>query len=531
MKRFKNPLLWLPLMIAVAFVGGILTDKLIGSYGGRSEMEKKFSAILELIKTNYVDDVDIDSLIESTLPTLLQNLDPHSVYLSVEELRQANEKIDGSFSGIGVEFSINDDTIHVIRAIPGGPAEKVGIKAGDRIVTINGKKVAGISITNDSVFNTLRGEAGTTVKLGIKRPGTRDIHTYEVTRGQIPVNSVDAAYMADESTGYIKINTFSRTTYNEFYQAISRLRREGAKDYIIDLRDNSGGLMSEAVAMANEFLPSGSMIVYTQGRTRAYNDAIVADGTGGFTDAGLVVLVDEFSASASEIFAGAIQDNDRGTIIGRRTYGKGLVQNQEDLPDGSAIRLTVARYYTPSGRCIQKDYTDAAAYENDLIDRFTRGENLSADSIHLDESLVYTTVGGRKVYGGGGIMPDIFVPTDTTGITTYSTAVTNAGLFQKFAMEYCDLNRDALTEAKSTEALLEMLPPDETLLNAFVSFARTHGVPARWYYINLSRELIVNNLKALIARDILGYESLYEVLNQRDPAVNRAIDNFKDQKE
>lgn len=526
MKKYKNPLLWIPLFIALAFVAGMFTDRIFTGYHGRSDIEKKFATVLEMVRTGYVDEVDIDSLLEATLPALVSNLDPHSVYLTAAEVRSANEKLDGSFSGVGIEFAINNDTIAVIRAIPGGPAEKVGIRAGDRIVTVDGRKMAGISISNDTVFNLLRGEAGTAVKLGIRRAGTRDTHTYEVIRGDIPLNSVDAAYMIADSIGYIKVNTFARTTYSEFFEALSTLQRQGATDYIIDLRDNTGGLMDQAVAMVNEFLPRGAMIVYTVGRSPMYNEAIVADGHGSFTDVGLTVLIDEFSASASEIFAGAIQDNDRGSIVGRRSFGKGLVQNQQDLADGSAIRLTVARYHTPSGRCIQKDYSDAAAYENDLVDRFMRGENMSADSIHLDRSQVFRTVGGRTVYGGGGIMPDIFVPTDTAGYTSYSTAVTNVGLLQRFALEYCDLNRPDLEQYDDVDDLLQVLPPDQILLNAFVSFARANGVPARWYYINISSELIVNQLKALIARDMLGYEAMFTVLNRRDPVIESAISSI-----
>lgn len=528
MNKLKNPVIWIPLFIAIAFIAGMFTDRLFSSYHGRSDIEKKFTTILELIRSNYVDEVDIDSLLESTLPALVSNLDPHSVYLTADEVRSANEKLDGSFSGVGIEFSINNDTITVIRALPGGPAEKVGIRAGDRIVTVDGRKMAGRAITNDTVRSVLKGHAGTKVRLGIRRPGVRDTHTFEVIRGDIPVTSVDAAYMLIDRIGYIKVNTFARTTYNEFYQALNDLRRSGARQYIVDLRDNGGGLMDQAIAMVNEFLPAGAMIVYTEGRSPMYNEAVVADGQGSFTDADITVLIDEFSASASEIFAGAIQDNDRGTIIGRRSFGKGLVQNQQDLADGSAVRLTVARYHTPSGRCIQKDYSDAAAYENDLLDRFARGENMSADSIHLDLTHRYTTAGGRTVYGGGGIMPDIFVPTDTAGYTSYSSAVINAGLLQRFALEYCDLNRADIEQYDTVDELLSVLPPDNVLLNAFVSFARSNGVPARWYYINLSRDLIVNQLKALIARDMLGYGALYEILNRRDPMVSRAITDFQD---
>ncbi len=526
MKNIKTSV-WIPLIIALAFVGGFLCDSLLRQDSGRSSAEQKLSNILNLIDNEYVDEVDIDSLMDATFPALLSNLDPHSVYISKSELQQVNEELEGSFSGVGVQFTIEQDTIHVIEAISGGPSEKVGIKAGDRIIKVDGEDVAGVGITNQDVFKRLRGEKGTKVELTIKRLAVKKPLVFEVTRGDIPITSIDASYIICDSIGYIKVNKFGRTTYDEFYQSLAELRDLGAMGYIVDLRGNLGGLMESAVLMVNEFLPGGLKIVETRGRNSIDNLALGSDGRGSFVDSDIVVLIDESSASSSEIFAGAVQDNDRGLIIGRRSFGKGLVQHQIDLPDSSAIRLTVSRYYTPSGRCIQKDYSNADSYENDLLDRFERGELFEADSVKLEKDLEFTTLSGRKVYGGGGIMPDIFVPNDTTGVTNYFINVANAGMFQKYAMQYVDNNRIGLEEAADTHELIKMLPPDDILLRSFVNFCSENGIPARWYYINISRDLIVNHLKALIARDILGISSYFEIINETDSNVNAAIDEIR----
>lgn len=527
MKKFTDSYYWTPLLAAIAFIGGILCNNLLKTDSGRSTTEKKLQNILNLIQNEYVDVVDVDSLIEKTIPRLFTNLDPHSVYIPAADIKAVNEALDGSFSGIGIQFALNRDTIAVIESISDGPAERVGIKAGDRIIAVDGENVAGVGITNEQVTGKLKGEKGSIVNLSIKRAGTKKTLEFEVTRGDIPVTSIDASYLVTPEIGYIKINKFGRTTYDEFWQSLNELSHNGARDYIIDLRGNTGGFMEMAILMVNEFLPGGTQIVYTIGRNRQDDSHVISDGTGAFKGSRVTVLIDEFSASASEIFAGAIQDNDRGLIIGRRSFGKGLVQRQIDLSDNSAIRLTVARYYTPSGRCIQKDYSDEIAYENDIYDRYTHGEAYDIDSVRQNTDLQFMTLHGRTVYGGGGIMPDIFVPNDTIGFTGYFINVANAGLFQRYTLEFADMNREDLNAANSVDDILQLLPSDDTLLRSFVSFAASNGIPARWYYINISRNIILNQLKALIARDILGVGAYYEIINKTDPNVSEAIKRLK----
>ncbi len=511
------------------FVGGLWIGKDLLNTTGSRESEKKLSTILSLIDTEYVEPVNIDSLIEKTIPQLLEKLDPHSTYIPSSDLRAVNDELDGSFSGIGVSFMINNDTIAVIEVLSGGPSEKVGLLPGDRIVTINDSVVASQGITNENVMTMLRGEKGSKVKLGIKRANAPKILTYEVTRGDIPVNSIDASYIIAPGIGYIKVNKFGRTTYSEFITSLTKLRNLGAKKYIIDLRGNGGGLLDMPILMANEFLPSHCPIVFTRSRTGREDTHAVSDGTGSYQDSEVAVLIDEYSASSSEVFAGALQDNDRALILGRRSFGKGLVQRQSVLPDSSAIRLTTARYYTPSGRCIQKEYTPGKSenYGNEIIERYNHGEAFYVDSIKLNKELKYTTLNGRTVYGGGGIMPDIFIPNDTSGITGYYLNVANAGLLQKFAFEYCDLNREKLSECKNTEELLAKLPTDAILLQSFVKFAVQNKIPARWYYITKSSDLIINHLKAFIARDILGNPSFYDIYNRRDKSVLTAVEKLQ----
>ena len=517
---------WVPLIVALTFVAGLVAGIYITHDDGRPDAERKLGVIMDMIQNDYVDEVDMDSLVEKTIPSLLSNLDPHSVYIPAESLKAVNEDLDGSFSGVGISFTLQNDTVTVIEVVSGGPAEKVGLMAGDRIVTIDGEPFTGPKVTNETVMTTLRGVKGTKVNLGIKRAGAKKDLNFELTRGDIPVTSIDAAYMMDNGIGYIKVNKFGRTTYDEFFQSMMELQRAGATDYIVDLRGNGGGYMEMAILMANEFLPRGATIVYTQGRDGRNDQFTAADGNGSFQDAGLTVLIDEFSASASEIFAGAMQDNDRGVIIGRRSFGKGLVQTQSMLPDSSAIRLTIARYYTPSGRCIQKDYSDVDKYNNDIIERYDHGEAFSADSVKFDENLQFTTAGGRTVYGGGGIMPDVFVPNDTTGVTSYFIKVRNAGLFQKWAFEYADNHRAELAGSTDVEDMLSKLPSDFALIDDFTGYAARNGVPRQWYYIKQSAPLIVNTLKALIARDALGIPGYYMIINRDDTTVQRACDTL-----
>lgn len=514
----------MPLALALALVGGMWIGKtFFNNYHGW-DSRSKLDTILELINKNYVDEIDTDSILEVSFPEIISHLDPHSIYIPASDLQSVNEELEGSFSGIGISFNMLGDTINVLEVISGGPSEKVGILPGDRIITINDSLVAGQKWTNSKVMSNLRGPKGSTVRLGIKRPTAKELLPYDVKRDDIPVTSIDASYFIDDEVGYIKINKFGATTYSEFLTSMVTLMADGAKRFIIDLRGNGGGFMDHAVLMANEFLPSGSPIVAIKGKNRSRDNATMSDGSGSFKDKELVVLLDEISASASEIFAGAMQDNDRGLIIGRRSFGKGLVQNQLELPDSSALRLTIARYYTPSGRCIQKTYAPGVDYERELLNRFEHGELYSADSIKQDKSLEFTTLHGRTVYGGGGITPDIFVPNDSTGITSYYINVINAGLIPKYTFEYTDANRANLSKSKDGHELLTMLPDDDTLLQNFVNYAQKNGVAPRWYYINLSRDLLVNSLKAMIARNIHGVQGYYEVMNDSDPTVLAALE-------
>lgn len=523
MKKKNYGYILLPLFLSLGIIGGLF----IGRYSSEQRLspgEEKLRTVLGMIQEQYVDPINIDSLINESIPDLLASLDPHSAYIPAESLTIANDDLEGSFGGIGVAFQVLNDTVTVVEVITGGPAEKVGILPGDLILEANGKKLTGEKISSEEVFKTLRGKEGTQVKTLVKRRSAKTPLTFDIVRGQIPSNSVDAAYMLTDDTGYVKVSKFARTTYSEFYTALTRLQTEGAKKYIVDLRGNSGGFMDQAIYMANEFLPAGRGIVFTKGRIAENQTVATSDGTGQFQNVPLTVITNEFSASASEIFAGAIQDNDRGLVIGRRTFGKGLVQNQLSLPDSSAVRLTVARYYTPSGRCIQKEYKRGkdGKYEMDIADRYTHGEFYSRDSIKLDKSKLFRTVNGREVYGGGGIMPDVFVPEDTTGYTSYYLDAVNKGLINTFAQYMADTYRPMMKD-KSVESMMRILPRDNTLLQNFVSYAANKGLPARWYYINQSRSLLLNQIKGVIARDLVGYEGLIKILNQEDKTVSEAL--------
>lgn len=522
--RLKKTSVWMPLAIAVALVAGMWIGKSFFNNSARWNSRSKLDTILEIIDRSYVDDVDPDSLLEASFAGLLSHLDPHSVYIPAADLQNVNEELSGSFSGIGISFNLLNDSINVLEVISGGPSEKAGLLAGDKIVSINDTIVAGQKWSDVKVRSSLRGPKGSVVKLGIKRHTSKKILPFEVVRGDIPVTSVDAAYMIAPKTGYVKINKFGSNTYSEFLTSVVNLMADGAEKFVIDLRGNGGGFMEPAVLMANEFLPAGSPIVSMRGKTSPDDSPTYSDGSGSLLNTELVVLIDEVSASASEIFAGAIQDNDRGLVIGRRSFGKGLVQNQIELPDSSALRLTIARYYTPSGRCIQKTYAPGTDYDRDIINRYEHGEFYSADSIKLDKSLAFETMHGRTVYGGGGIMPDIFVPNDTAGITSYYLNVVNAGLIQKYTFDYTDRNRDRLEKSGDVAALLRMLPDDDTLLQDFVSYSQKAGVAPRWYYINISRDLLVNQLKAMIVRNVLGVEGYFKVFNELDPTVVSGVE-------
>jgi len=504
-------------------LGNLLSRRATGSGLFSQQKNNKITDLLSRIDAEYVDTVDVSKMTEELMTDVASKLDPHSVYIPASDLADVNSELEGSFSGIGVQFNIQNDTVMIISVISGGPSEKVGLLAGDRIIQVNDSSFVGKKITNERVMKKLRGKAGTKVKLGIRRHATKEILHYSITRGEIPVNSVDIAYMIEPGVGFIKVNKFAETTYSEFLDGIAKLKNQGATKYIIDLRENPGGLMEQAINMVNEFLPAGRMIVYSQGKAYPRSDAR-SNGKGSCIDQPIVVLIDEFSASASEIFSGAIQDNDRGMIIGRRSFGKGLVQQQFPLKDGSAIRLTVARYYTPSGRSIQKPYVRGKSedYEMDIINRYKHGEFDSKDSIHVATKLKFKTVGGRTVYGGGGIMPDIFVPRDTSDFTTYLNKVINYGYLYQYAFQYTDRNRDKLKTLKSWQQMEKYLE-SQNLLSDFVHFASIKGVAANTTQINISKKFLVNQLEAYICRNSLGDTGFYPVLYKDDITVKRAL--------
>lgn len=532
MRIKHNSIIWYPLVISIAIVLGIVIGNYISTKKFTLDKDRKINAVLNLIQSEYVDSIDVKDLVEQAIPAIIGNLDPHSYYIPASDIRAENEKLDGSLSGIGVSFFMMNDTANVDQVIPNGPAEKVGMLAGDRIISVNGESIVGGTLTAEGIRSKIRGEKGTKVKIGVKRNSSKKTLTFTITRDDIPMNTVDVSYMIDDKTGYIKIAQFGKNTYDEFFAALSKLKKDGASRYIVDLRGNPGGYMEMAILMVNEFLEQGELIVYTKGRKEREDIQVWSDDQGSFHDAQVAVLIDEYSASASEIMAGALQDNDRGLVVGRRSFGKGLVQKQIYLPDSSAIRLTIARYYTPSHRCIQKDYTlgDEDDYSKELYDRYSHGELYSADSIKVDKSKIFRTANGRIVYGGGGIVPDIFVPNDTTGITTYYRAVANLGLLQQYVYTYVDINRDQLKNVKTVKQLMGMMPSDDALTYDFVCYARDNGVPMRWYYINLSRSLIARQLRALVIRDVLGSEEFYRYYNRTDNTVNAALKALNDGK-
>lgn len=527
MNKKRDYSAWIPLVIAISVIMGIFVGFFIPNPFAKFnyDNDRKLNTVLSLIKENYVDnDVNTDMLVESAIPSILANLDPHSTYLSASELIATQEDLDGKFSGIGVQFQLSNDTIVVIEVIPGGPSDRAGLLAGDRIVTIEGTPCTGNTTDANKVREKLRGKKGTKVTVGIMREGNKSPLSFTITRGDIPVNSVNAYYMIDKTTGYVKVIQFGRNTYEEFVQALMSLKNQGAKRFIVDLRENSGGYLEVAILMANEFLPKDRLIVSTKGRYRRDDASAYSDGQGQFQDEELAVLIDEFSASSSEILAGAIQDNDRGLIVGRRSFGKGLVQKQIELSDKSALRLTIARYYTPSGRCIQKPYKNGEnAYQKDILDRYSNGEIYSKDSIKIDKSKIFYTTTCRKVYGGGGIIPDIFVPADTTEISPYYSEVVNKGLIQEYALAYVTTHRSALKKMKDYKELLRNLPANDQIINDFVKFAASKGAPARWQYIHQSQNLITCLIKAFVARDIFGQSAFYIIINRVDSTIDAAI--------
>lgn len=526
----KNSFRFTPVIIAISVVLGILIGTFYAKHFAGNRLgiingsSNKLNALLRIVDDQYVDTVNMADLVEKAMPQILAELDPHSTYIPAQNLEEVNSELEGSFSGIGIQFTIQDDTIHVNSVIQGGPSEKVGLMAGDRIVTVDDSLFVGKKVTNEKAMRTLKGPKGSQVKLGVKRATEKNLLTFNIIRGDIPQNTIDAAYMLNDDLGYIQISKFGRTTHVELLNAIAVLSHKNCKGLIIDLRGNTGGYMEAAVRMVNEFLPEGKLIVYTQGRKYPRTEEF-ANGTGSCQKMPLVVLIDEGSASASEIFTGAIQDNDRGTVVGRRSFGKGLVQQPIDFSDGSAIRLTIARYYTPSGRCIQRPYASGKDrnYEMDWLTRYEHGEYFSKDSIKLDENLRYSTGLGRPVYGGGGIMPDVFVPQDTTGVSSYLTEVLSKGLTIQFTFHYTDSNRDKLKQYDSEESLLNYLSK-QGIVEQFIRYADSKGIKRRNILIQKSYKLLEKNLYGNIIYNMLGREAYIKYFNTSDPTVKKAVE-------
>lgn len=526
MKYYASRLL--PFYVAIAVVVGVVIGRFYANqYSGNrisfiNTSRDKISNLLEAINERYVDKVDMNEIVEKSIPQILKELDPHSTYVSAKDVEASMQELKGSFSGIGVQYMIYEDTVRVVRIIEGGPAEEAGLRAGDRIVTIDNKPFVGKSVDNDAVMKKLKGERGSHVRLGIKRNGAQSLVNFSITRGDVEVKSIDASYMLDEKTGYIRITSWGNNTYAEFLSAMATLSPKGMNNLVIDLRGNLGGYLQAAVDVANEFLPKNSMIVYDEGQNFK-KEEYKSDGKGSYQQMPLVVLIDETSASASEIFAGAMQDNDRATLVGRRSFGKGLVQVPLEFRDGSMLRLTVARYYTPSGRCVQKPFKpgDEEDYENDLLQRAATGEYFSSDSIKTSGE-VYKTRLGRKVYGGGGIIPDYFIPRDTIGFTSYYKEVYMSGTINQFAFWYVDNHRQELSRYSEALQLAKYLR-SQKIVEAFANYADKHGMKRRNLMIRTSHSLLENSIISNIISDRLGIGSAVIYLNNNDPFVAKAL--------
>ena len=523
---------YMPLLMALCVVVGILIGNFYANHfsGNRLNIinsgSNRLSNLLHIIDDQYVDKVNIDSLVNNAIPLILAELDPHSVYISAKDAQAANDDLKGSFTGIGVEFTIRQDTIHVQNVISNGPAERAGVLAGDKIISVDGKPFVGKIVTNEEAMHRLKGPKDTKVKIGVLRYGSKKPKYITITRGEIPQKSITATYMLDDKTGYIRIKNFGETTYPELLIALEQLSQQGFSNLVIDLRDNTGGLLTSAIQIANEFLPKNKLIVYTEGR-KSPKQEFASDGHGSYQKLPLVVLINEVSASASEIFAGAMQDNDRATIIGRRSFGKGLVQQQIGFPDGSIIRLTIARYYTPSGRCIQKPYStgDDKNYEQDLITRYQHGEFFSQDSIKHHGPAYHTGI-GRVVYGGGGITPDIFVAEDTLGMTSYYKEASMSGLILQYAFTYTDDNRPKLNTYKEMMEMASYLAK-QNLVDKFATYADKHGLKRRNLMIKKSHKLLERYINSRIIYNILDESAWNEYINLGDPTIEAALKVFR----
>ena len=527
----ENKYRFMPLLMALCVVIGIVIGSFYANHFGGNRLtvinngSNRLNNLLRIIDDQYVDKVNIDSLVDKAIPVILSELDPHSVYISAKDVQAATDDLKGSFSGVGIEFTIRQDTIRVQNVVKNGPAEKAGVLAGDKIVMVDGKRFVGKQVTDEEAMHRLKGPKGTKVTIGVLRYGHAKPISFTITRAEIPTKTVTACYMIDDNTGYIKIKNFGEKTYPELLIALANLQQQGFENLVIDLRDNTGGLLQSAVQVANEFLPDKRLIVYTEGR-RSPRQNYFSDGHGAYQTMPLTVLINEGTASAAEIFAGAMQDNDRATIIGRRSFGTGLVQQQTPLPDGSMIRLTIARYYTPSGRCIQKPYVDGEDpnYAQDLIERYEHGEYFSRDSIKHHGPAYHTGI-GRVVYGGGGITPDIFVPEDTLGLTSYYKEAAMSGLILQFAFTYTDNNRQKMKDFKEMLQLANYLKKQNTV-ELFADYADKHGLQRRNLLIRRSHSLLEKYINARIIYNMLDEQALDEYLNIDDPCITTALRVF-----
>lgn len=534
-KNSRNKILY-PLFIALAVVAGIWIGKVTAPRslhyaGGRVPVnrsaENKLVYLLSLIDSRYVDPVNTDSLTDEVIPDILAGLDPHSIYIPAQDFSEVNEALEGEFEGIGIIFNMFTDTVVVLNVLSGGPSDKAGLLNGDRIIMIDDSLVAGNKVPQEGILKLLKGKGGTEVRLKLQRHGISDLVPVTVIRGKVMVKSVEAAYMLEPGIGYVKLSAFSRNSMSELQTVLADLREQGMKKLIFDLRGNGGGFLDQAILIANAFLPAGKLIVYTEDRDRNRREQF-SDGTGRYADVDMAILIDENSASSSEILAGALQDNDRGTVIGRRSYGKGLVQEQIPFRDGSAFRLTIARYYTPTGRSIQKPYENGLEdYVMDITKRYEHNEFFSADSIHFADSLRFTTPGGKTVYGGGGIMPDIFVPLDTAGITKYYIQVANRNILYRYTMDYADRNREKLNAVRTVDDLNALLDSDTNLFDDFIRYASEQGVKPDYKDIAVSRPLMESRIRAFIGRNTsLEDVGFYSQEQDMDNEIQAALDVF-----
>ncbi len=518
----------LPLILCIGLAAGVLIGAGLTSKSGGSEVNQdvqKLREVLTLVKKEYVDETKTEGLVEDAIAHLLGQLDPHSAYISAKDRISANEDLKGNFEGIGIEFNIFHDTLTVITTLSGGPSEAVGLRSGDKIIKVDDKVIASTKLTNLDVQRYLKGPKGSEVKIEVLRKNKKEPITFTIIRDKIPQFSVDASYMVDQEIGYIKINRFSQTTYDEMMEAMVKLKKEGMKKLVLDLQGNPGGYMDQAISVADEFLPAGEKIVFTKGQETKYNENAMATEKGDFEKGDLIVLVNEGSASASEIVSGALQDNDRALVVGRRSFGKGLVQRPFDLNDGSEVRLTISRYYTPSGRSIQKPYENSEDYDKDITKRYKNGEFFTADSVKFNDSLKYKTLNGRTVYGGGGIMPDYFVPLDTTLTSRYFNELSYANVLREYAFNYGDQNGKAL-EQKGYKDYLQNFEVGDVMLNQVVELGKKNNIKPDLKDLNLNKKLFQVYLKAEIARKVWGNSAFYPIFNETNEVLQQAIKLF-----